>query len=267
MNVPLAVFMWFYRGLGGLGGWVLFAGGGASAAMWVLVDSARRALPVRQERVSVTAALLLSLPAAAVHFTSARGAFRQISSPYDIALYLALFGGLAAPALALWYGYRYRGMAACRYGHRPYPAEMRRCPECARRDAAARLGLPDTLHNFSDPRIHVNSPGPHADRAAAWLISPHGQRFQLFEGENTLGRGPGMAFMLVGDQAISGEHARIKAREGRYFIVDCDSQNGSWLNGRRLEPFDETELRSGDVITLSDATQVEFMAADGDAPQ
>ena len=262
MDIPLALFMWFYRGLDGLGGWVVFAGGSVSAAAWVLVDSLRRALPVRLERIEVMVALLLSVPAAAAHFTSAQGAFRQIRSPYDVDLWLALAGGLGALVTAAWYSYHYRGMVACRHGHRPYPAEMRRCPECAAGDAAARHGQPGLAHATSGPRIHVNAPGRHAPLAAAWLISPRGRRFQLFQGDNRLGRGAGMEFMIVGDQAVSGEHARIRARDGGYFILDCDSQNGTQLNGRRLEPFDEAELRSGDLIALSDATQVEFMAAD-----
>ena len=262
--MSLALITWFYQGLGGLGGWALFAGGGVSAAVWVLADSIRRSLPAHRERVELLLALLLSTPAAVLHFGSAQSALQQLSSQNEIALGLALLGGLGALAMAAWYGYRYRGLVACRYGHQPYPAEMGRCPECAFHDAAVRRGLPEPAHSASDPRIHVNPPGRHAVRADAWLISPRGRRFQLYQGENRLGRDRAMHFIFTGDQAVSAYHARITERDSQFYLMDHNSRNGTWLNGRRLEPFAEAELVSGDVIALSDATQVEFVARDGE---
>lgn len=262
MDFPLALFMWFYRGLGGLGGWALFAGCGLSAGMWVLADSNRRSLPARSERLQMLLALMLSVPAGTAHFMAERGTFRHIAPPYDVALCLAMIGGLAAPVMAFWYAQRYRGMVACRHGHQPYSAELRRCPECAYLDATRRRGPAETPPSAADPRIHANAYAPHAAQADAWLISPGGRRFRLFRGENRLGRTADNQFMIVGDQAVDAEHARILEREGRYFLIDCGSENGTRLNEHRLEPYIEKQLWSGDVITLSDATEVEFVVGD-----
>lgn len=49
---------------------------------------------------------------------------------------------------------------------------------------------------------------------------------------------------------VSRLHAVIKREEGRVIIMDLGSSNGSYLNGRRLNPHTEENLKHGDVIAL-----------------
>jgi hypothetical protein len=250
--------MWFYRGLGGLGGWALLAGGGLSAAVWVFANSRRRALPARFERTKIAAAQLFSVPAAILHFTSVPMiVWDTAADAYDVAFYMGMLGGLAPAWIALWYAFRYRGKVACRNGHPPYAGSLHRCPRCAGEDMITAHGqaVPSAS---DDPHIIVNAQWQHAQASRGWLVSRHGRRYALFKGETTLGRGHDMALQFVGDQVVSRRHTRIVERDGRFFIMDLGSTYGTRVNNRFLSPHVEEELKPGDVIELSDVTHLAF---------
>jgi pSer/pThr/pTyr-binding forkhead associated (FHA) protein len=57
-----------------------------------------------------------------------------------------------------------------------------------------------------------------------------------------------------GKWRISRTHARVFVREGRLFVCDVGSVNGTYLNTpNRLSPHAETETRPGDVLALGTA--------------
>lgn len=58
-------------------------------------------------------------------------------------------------------------------------------------------------------------------------------------------------YRIMGNPAISRTHADIIKREGRFFIYDTNSTNGTFLRGQRLAPMQETELTNGDVVRLA----------------
>lgn len=254
MDMGHLLYVWFYRGLGGLGGWALLAGGGLASAAWVVIDSRRRMIPARLERTKIVLAQLLSVPAAVFHFAAGGRA----GPPLDAAFYLGLIGGLAPPVIAAWYVYRYHDKVACPVGHSPYPATLARCPRCAQQDTITAHGHSELPPIVDDPQVRVRPPRPHAPQARAWLIGARGQHLPLYRGENMLGRGPEMHFQFVGDQAVSRRHARIMEREERFFVMDCGSTYGTRVNDRFLTPYIEEELRSGDVIEMSEFTHVTF---------
>jgi FHA domain len=49
---------------------------------------------------------------------------------------------------------------------------------------------------------------------------------------------------------VSRLHAVVKRDTNRVVIMDLGSSNGTYLNGRRLNPHTEEELKHGDVIAL-----------------
>jgi serine/threonine protein kinase len=55
-------------------------------------------------------------------------------------------------------------------------------------------------------------------------------------------------------RSVSRNHAILRAARGRFYLQDCGSRHGTYLNGRRIEA---TELRNGDRITIGD-TEMEF---------
>ena len=67
--------------------------------------------------------------------------------------------------------------------------------------------------------------------------------------ELTLGRAPDCALVFC-DDTVSRHHARLELREGRWFLVDLDSSNGTLVNGRQVH---DAEVRAGDEIRLGAA--------------
>ncbi|MCG6156967.1 GGDEF domain-containing protein [Rubinisphaera margarita] len=61
-----------------------------------------------------------------------------------------------------------------------------------------------------------------------------------------VGRGDG-ADLVLNEEAVSREHARIGYQDGRHYLEDLGSTNGTFHNGERIE---FTELRPGDRISI-----------------
>jgi pSer/pThr/pTyr-binding forkhead associated (FHA) protein len=67
------------------------------------------------------------------------------------------------------------------------------------------------------------------------IQAPDGQRhdFPLRAAVITIGRGAGCDLVLDYDY-VSRLHARIEKTEDGYMLVDCQSTNGTFVNGRRV---------------------------------
>lgn len=76
----------------------------------------------------------------------------------------------------------------------------------------------------------------------------------------TVGRSEQHANVVVKDNRLSRAHCRFEPRDdGSWAIVDLDSQNGTFLNGRRVK---ESLVKPGDVITIG-ACDMVFEANSG----
>jgi FHA domain len=88
----------------------------------------------------------------------------------------------------------------------------------------------------------------------SWLIAlrggglREGERFDLIGGLS-IGRSQ-EADLRIEDRYASGVHARIFSREGRSYVEDMSSTNGTLLNDADLHG--EAELIDGDVIRIGD---------------
>ena len=96
----------------------------------------------------------------------------------------------------------------------------------------------------------------------AWLVAERGggldqgERFDLIGGLS-IGRSRD-ADVQIDDRYASGVHARIFSRDGRTFVEDMNSTNGTLLNDAELKG--EAELLDGDVVRIGD-TQFRFEAS------
>jgi pSer/pThr/pTyr-binding forkhead associated (FHA) protein len=77
-----------------------------------------------------------------------------------------------------------------------------------------------------------------------------------------LGRSEKHANVVLRDERLSRAHCRIEPRDGDWAVVDLDSQNGTFLNGKRVR---ESMLRRGDVITIG-AVEIRFETTGISAP-
>jgi hypothetical protein len=88
----------------------------------------------------------------------------------------------------------------------------------------------------------------------AWLVAERGgglerdSRFDLIGGLS-VGRSKD-ADVQIDDRYASGIHVRLFSREGRHFVEDMNSTNGTTLNGAALDG--EAELVDGDTIQIGD---------------
>jgi len=95
----------------------------------------------------------------------------------------------------------------------------------------------------------------------AWLVAlrggglREGERFDLIGGLS-IGRSQ-EADLRIEDRYASGLHARIFSREGRSYVEDMNSTNGTLLNDAALHG--EAELVDGDAVRIGD-TEFRFEA-------
>ena len=80
----------------------------------------------------------------------------------------------------------------------------------------------------------------------------NGQKHMLEKAEEIIGKDyRSVELCIMENPTISRRHAKIVNRDNRYYISDCQSTNHTYVNGRMLTPGEEQELKSGDIIRLS----------------
>ncbi|MGO8796039.1 MAG: FHA domain-containing protein [Candidatus Sulfotelmatobacter sp.] len=83
-----------------------------------------------------------------------------------------------------------------------------------------------------------------------WLVamngSQRGRDFRIHDGQNVLGSAPD-ADVQLSDPTVSGKHASLRYKDGKFFLVDLDSSNGTFLNSNP-EPIAREELHDNDTI-------------------
>lgn len=55
------------------------------------------------------------------------------------------------------------------------------------------------------------------------------------------------------NKAISRIHCKTVFQNGKYYIVDLGSANGTYLNKKKLVPYQQIELRDGDIIRMANS--------------
>lgn len=92
----------------------------------------------------------------------------------------------------------------------------------------------------------------------AWLLMRAGplagKQFVLYRSATVIGSSPKADIYLFKDEAIEPRHALLHNRGGRYEIEDCNSRDGTYVNGI---PIKRHVLRAGDQIVLG-KTLLEF---------
>lgn len=90
-----------------------------------------------------------------------------------------------------------------------------------------------------------------------------GGEFSIRDGQKlSIGRDISSDVAIV-DSKVSRNHASITARDGKLFIEDHNSTNGTYVNGEKLSPSTETELKIGSNFSVGDST---ILVGDGAAP-
>ncbi|MFN0108317.1 MAG: FHA domain-containing protein [Blastocatellia bacterium] len=126
--------------------------------------------------------------------------------------------------------------------------------------------LPFNTPAMDDRRTIVvadQADAPHSSKGqiVGWMISfsrtPDGEDYRLHSGYNRIGANP-VCDIVLEDETVSGSHAIIVYREGRFLVKDDLSRNGTFVNGREIS--EAHPLQSYDEIRFGN-TVMTFVAA------
>lgn len=125
------------------------------------------------------------------------------------------------------------------------------------------IGVPSVVAEQHPPAVPVQASGPAPASMRAKLVVERGDapgtEFKLNSMESTIGRwdADNGVFPDVdldafdGEAKVSRRHARIKLNDGKYYIEDLGSTNGTYVNrGRRLLPGNIHLLNDGDEVIV-----------------
>jgi hypothetical protein len=82
-----------------------------------------------------------------------------------------------------------------------------------------------------------------------------GQVIHIADGAELGRRGNALQFFKE-EGTVSRRHAKVNFSDGTWRIEDLGSTNGTWVNGRRLEPGRPCPLRIGDSVALSQTCEM-----------
>jgi hypothetical protein len=118
--------------------------------------------------------------------------------------------------------------------------------------------------------LMMRLPNPHAG-LAVYPVGTSSPIAVTVEKEFVLGRETGEGSEKIIDlssldgfaMGVSRRHARIRAFENGYKIIDLNSSNGTWLNGQILAPTIANDLPSGSSVQLGHLKLVVIYNAPG----
>ena len=88
-------------------------------------------------------------------------------------------------------------------------------------------------------------------RRAELVRNLNQERFEV--ASNTIiGVGALADYRIENNRKISRRHASIRVENSHYFIKDNNSSNGTYINGRRMIPEMEEEIKNNDIIRMAD---------------
>jgi diguanylate cyclase (GGDEF)-like protein len=140
----------------------------------------------------------------------------------------------------------------------PTPPESESFGEWPDEDASTRSMATETIVLSSPQQPPVKT------RAQLTFISGPlmGRSFSISDGPIVIGRGADVD-IGVDDAGASRTHARIqRSQNGRYWIEDLKSRNGTFVGGRRVE---RVQLESGDRINIGPNAALSFAVLDAQA--
>ncbi|MBN1284100.1 MAG: FHA domain-containing protein [Anaerolineae bacterium] len=232
-------FGWYFEGLGGIGGWVIFLGLYVLAAAWQVYDSQKRALNVPGWRLGVILPGLLLLPTVLYRFAGA-DTQNALLSYKELFFYVGILGGVMPVMVAVGYWITFRGLTAEQLQPRPEPEPEPQQPVLQKQTQAAQV-KEEAPQPKAPPRPTVN----------AWLIEVQSERsYQLFKGDTRIGRSQDRNDIAIAHPTVSREHVLIREEDGYFTIYDRGATAGTLLNGRRVRA--PEMLAHGDTITLGD---------------
>jgi hypothetical protein len=107
--------------------------------------------------------------------------------------------------------------------------------------------------------LNLDSINQGSREVVGWVVilggEQKGKDFRLFPGRNVVGTSADCDIVLT-DAYLSSKHCAIRYEDEQYSMVDLDSTNGTYVNGKRTS---KVELIDNDIIRLG-KTELKFKA-------
>ena len=115
-----------------------------------------------------------------------------------------------------------------------------------------RRGRASLTGEFSEPLLSEGVVSRRGHQPAGWLVVKQGdlpqRQYQLYEGDNRIGRNREFADIWVPDMSVSRQQAIITIRGGEVVLKNLSSHNPTIVNGQRVS--DTAVLRNGDEVQM-----------------
>jgi len=85
-----------------------------------------------------------------------------------------------------------------------------------------------------------------------------GKTFAIRDSGVRIGRDPGKNEIVVSNDGVSKEHARIEIRDGKHVVQDLNSLNGTYINSVQSNRVKEEALKDGDIIIIGSGKFASF---------
>ncbi len=88
--------------------------------------------------------------------------------------------------------------------------------------------------------------------ARAYLKETQGETvIELDKSSILVGRMEGLVDAVINNSAVGKVHAEILSEEGSYYLVDCNSRNGTFVNDKRLAPNTRNKILNNDFVRFA----------------
>lgn len=97
---------------------------------------------------------------------------------------------------------------------------------------------------------------PAVGRGTPYLVAKNGERVRITRSGFTVGRENTSGInndYTIKSPSVGRNHAMFEIKNGKYYVIDMTSLNGTFVNGTQIAGNIETEIRSGDVIAFAES--------------
>lgn len=129
------------------------------------------------------------------------------------------------------------------------------CPHCGKKLVRAGISFCNNCGAPLKGEASQAAATVHGGSLAKMVVYIPGEETReefLSKAVTTLGRRRTNMIQIL-SPIVSGEHARIELTRKGHTIIDLNSTNGTYVNGKRLKPMEPHLLASNDIIRFSDA--------------
>jgi tetratricopeptide (TPR) repeat protein len=93
---------------------------------------------------------------------------------------------------------------------------------------------------------------PNKGPVNALIRADSEDKYLLDQPEISIGRHPNNEIVIMADKAVSRKHAKIVYESGHFYISDCNTINGTYVNSERIKQ--PTRLAQGDCVVIGNIT-------------